>query len=189
MKKTIGIIVSVAAVLALTSAGAQAAFITGDVSFVTTGVPNSVSWGTATGVNFTNGVDENEVGGSAPTGDFLGSTGTDATFTSFLFSGVPVNPLWTMTFGDNFAFNLASLNVDFQSGSFLLLSGTGMLTRNGVDATPYRWLFSGQGESGSFSASSTNINDVPEPATLTLFGLSLIGLAAGVRRRRQTAVR
>ena len=152
MKKMMGMVVAVIAVLALTGASAQAAFITGDVSFVTSGEPDSGDWATATGINYVNGVDQNEVGGSLPTGDFTGSTGTDATFTSFSFAGLPVNPLWTMTYGDNFALELETLNVDFQGPFGINMSGTGTMTRNGVDATPYLWLFSGQGTKGSFSA-------------------------------------
>jgi hypothetical protein len=106
---------------------------------------------------------------------------------SWIFNpSTPVNPLWLIPGPDNFAFQLASATIEFQNASFLLISGTGTLTRNGIDATPATWEFTTQGVAteGKFSWSSTT-TAIPELGTPALFCATMLG--ACILRRRNPA--
>jgi hypothetical protein len=87
----------------------------------------------------------------------------------------------------DYSFDLESVAVAFQSGSSLNLIGSGTLHATGFDDTPADWDFTGNSGGVVFSFSADN-NVVPEPATLGLLGLGLVGLtAAGNKRARRIA--
>lgn len=62
----------------------------------------------------------------------------------------------------------------------LTMSGTGILSGNGFDATNANWSFSAQ-ETGS--TYSMTVTAAPIPAAVWLFGSGLIGLIAVARRK------
>lgn len=166
--------------LALSSA-AHAAFISGLISFDGQATLDSANLASATKV-----VSWANVQAGIPiTGDFVPfvSAGTPATFTpGWTFNSGALTPLWTC---GGFTFDLSSSAVQFQplSGNALVVSGTGMVTGNGFQATSGTWDFSAQTGTGAaefrFSASSK----VPDGGTtMALFGFSLLGLY-GARRK------
>jgi len=174
--RSIGTIIAL--VMVFGASPASAALIIGDITmsgdFAPTGGTNLSD---ATGIDFL-GDDFNVDGAN---GDFAAVIGLTGSIQDFQFNPLapsPVDPLWSV---GGFTFVLDAISVDFQNESFLLLSGTGVLTGVGFDDTSGIWNLSGNsaGALFNFSAGSTL---VPVPGSLLLFG-SALGFAGWVRRR------
>lgn len=123
----------------------------------------------------------NTVYGNPSSGDFtstinlmtLPGTGGSASIAAFL----PVTNFLSI---GGWQLDLSTLEIVDQTASVLNLSGTGIMSGNGFDATPVNWSFSSQSVT-SYSMTATTV--VPVPAAVWLFGSGLIGLVAVSRRK------
>ena len=81
-------------------------------------------------------------------------------------------------------FELTTLSIVDQSSTLLSLSGSGILSGTGFDATNATWVFSATSLNNyNMGVTAAGIAAVPVPAAIWLFGSGLIGLI-GVARRK-----
>ena len=169
MKKLFALFTSAA--LLFVSSVASAVPIDGTINF--TGISNTtVAAGVATKVVFQN----QNVG--VPTGDFAlaGIVYGDAVSFTNLNTVGPTTSLWSV---GGFTFDLMNVITNTVVGNGVVVSGSGMVSGNGYDATVFSWLYTAQeGNNQTFSASS-----IPAPAGTALLGLTL--LAFGLSRRNK----
>ena len=107
----------------------------------------------------------------------ISAAGSSANISSF----EPVTNFFTI---GGWQLDLSTLTVADQETGLLTMSGSGVVSGNGFDATGATWSFSGDSPTSySMTITSTGIPAVPVPAAVWLFGSGLIGLA-GVARRK-----
>jgi hypothetical protein len=168
---------------------AQAAYIKGEISMA----------GNAQTVNFV--TDTVDILGDialvlSATGDLASAgglgLGSIITYNDFNYGAIPPSvSLWTGGFPTVFTFTLDKITSVTEVGNpstgpaSLDLFGRGTLSAAGFDDTPARWSFSWDRSTGQINAqfSSGTTVSAPEPATLGIFGLGLLGAAWMVRRR------
>ena len=158
--------------------------ISGDISFagavLPTGTPpgDPVNFMTATGLDFGPSLVTNA------SGDYYGTAATAVTVTDFTYNPVTlvVSPLWSLNAFPGFTFDTTSMVVFSQNELSIEIRGTGTASMPGKDDTPGTYIITANraGATYSYSASS-GVQGVPEPATMLLLGLGLIGMA-GLRR-------
>ena len=145
----------------------------------------STDWFDATGVDFASPWIVTQ-----SSGNYAGLNGQSANFTDFGWgagSGAVSVPLaqniWTFTVaGITYSLNVGTVtNIDRGTSvnDNISVVGVGTLTITGFDPTPGTWSFTGgfagTSQNLSFSASPT---PVPEPSTLAMLALGLLGLVA-----------
>jgi hypothetical protein len=181
--------------LLLLSSTAAAVAITGTINIGGGSQVITDASGNSIGVDFNCGA---TCGGSvntfpAPSGSFAGLGGLNTlpggglTLNSFLYSEIPSKTIWSIDYnGLLYTFTLTSLQIIDPNLSTLSLAGSGyfnITNSNGTSAgytTGYgSWLYTQSG--ASFSSQS-----VPEPGTIALVGLGLVGIGA-IRRFRKAA--
>lgn len=167
---------------------ASAVAITGEIDFGGTALLDS-SLDTATQVTtFYN------VFGAANTASVLltsGSftsiaNGSNAVFASpYIFNpSTPTPNLWSV---GGFTFDLTSSSIISQSATFLNITGSGVLSGNGYDATIGAWSFTitnasgGDPATGRFGFNASNAALPDGGTTVALLGLSLVLVEAGRR--------
>jgi hypothetical protein len=128
---------------------------------------------------------------NSASGTFASLVGTHGTIRDFSFAGlgsvkfpnlgVPLVNFQTLS---NLTFTLTSIAAPLlQTSTFLVLSGQGTFQGGNYTATPFDFNFTGNAGGGTFSFSSSNTSQVPEPATLSVFGVGLLVAASRLKRR------
>lgn len=174
---------------------AQAASITGSINFASDsggGVTLQDSLGiTTTNFPAAKGVKSWSLAKTTSSnGSFLSvPNGQSVSFntTPWVFNpSTPIAPLWSIPSGNNFSFSLASSLVVVHTSTFLVVSGTGILSGSGFDDTPARWFFTThtQPVNGQYVWSSSTVA-IPEAGTTSILGAALCGLCL-VRRRKSS---
>ena len=193
LSAAIGVMVA-GALLVVSTTDVRAAFITGNMSIVGGVIPNTANIQDATILDFTPAGGGTGIFRAASCdGDFASSlfcdpifgdlgTITDLTIDPFV---PPAVGFWTI---GAFTFDLLNISsIDRTTSNVLSVLGTGTIRSGGFDDTSGTWLLTANQLGSTFSYSaSTGSTAIPEPRSLALFGIGLLGLGYILRRRSRT---
>ena len=170
----------------MTSVGALAAPLNGDISFSGSGTLNNTGAADATSITF--------VGATvaAGTGDYSGLTGAATfnvlDFTTVGFTGIlAIDDLWTVVDGSvTYTFDLERITSNGSLGNTLVIEGSG--TAESTNGSQDDWVAYFQISTSGTDTNVTfsSVTEVPDSGTTTaLLGLSMLGLAGAARRLRK----
>ncbi|MFO7569424.1 MAG: PEP-CTERM sorting domain-containing protein [Smithellaceae bacterium] len=188
MKNIFRIFCLATAMICVTAVSAMAVPINGAISFSGTSVTNNEDLSLATEfISFSNVV----VSTTGGTEDYASVvSGQEVAFSPFVFSPAlspdPVVALWAFEFdGISYSFDATGVTISNRTSHTISMHGSGIAHITGYDDTPGNWYFSANraGGTASFSA-STEVNSVPEPASMLLLGMGLLGLGAVGRKKK-----
>jgi hypothetical protein len=100
---------------------------------------------------------------------------------------------WVIDYdGKTYSYDLLTSEVEFATANSIAMKGTGMASITGFETTDSIWFLSATsaGDRSTFTLSTLvppnyqALSAVPEPATVILFGLGLLGFAGLARKKR-----
>jgi hypothetical protein len=185
MKKLFKICCLVTGTICIMAVSAMASPINGAISFSGTSLTDKEDLSVATAFTGFSNVVVSTTGGTEDYADV--ESGQAVTFNHFVFlPAQDPNPIVLWSFvddGNNYSFDATGITVNSSSSHTLALRGTGIAHITGFDDTPGNWYFSANRAGGTASFStSAEVNSVPEPASMLLFGTGLLGI--GYARRK-----
>jgi len=159
---------------------ANAMPITGSIGFGGGYTHDGTNLSDATSITITDAIVQGAVTGSfAAEGIAAGDT---AAYSNFVFNPIstPIASIWSV---GSFSFDLTSMNVDFQSTTTLVLTGSGIInsTNPNLDTAYGDWSFTANQANQNFTWSSSS---APEPAVALLLGAGLIGFGFARKARK-----